>query len=115
MAGLHCRGILVKKMSDSEEKTPIRSKGARGIRLNPQHDERARAKIKTSQIINRLNAFSLSEKDPQTDKPVEMSPTQVTAALGLLKKTLPDLSSVDISGLLNVNQMQHEEAIDELE
>lgn len=27
-----------------------------------------------------------------------MSPSQVTAALGLLKKTLPDLSATEISG-----------------
>lgn len=28
----------------------------------------------------------------------EMSPTQVTAGLGLLKKVLPDLQSVELSG-----------------
>ncbi len=62
-----------------------------------------------------MQGFSLSELDPQTHKPIEMSATQVNAALGLIKKTLPDLSSVDISGLLDVNLTKHEEAIDELE
>ena len=71
------------------------SRGARGVRLNPSHDDRARAKIKTSQIINRLNAFVLRELDPTSDKPVEMSKSEVTAAVALLKKTLPDLTVVE--------------------
>ena len=62
-------------------------------RLNPKHDERTREKIKTSQLVNRLNAFVLGELDPTSNKPVELSSTQVTAALGLLKKTLPDLTA----------------------
>lgn len=62
----------------------------RGVRLNPQHDERTRAKIKTSQIINRLEKF--------VDGKVEMSAAQVTAALGLLRKTLPDLQATEHSG-----------------
>lgn len=61
----------------------------RGVRLNPQHDDRTRAKIQTSQIINRLQSFINSE--------VEMTAPQVTAALGLLKKTLPDLSQSDVN------------------
>lgn len=62
-------------------------------RLNPKHDERTREKIKTSQLVNRLNAFVLGEKDPKTKAVIDMSSTQVTAALGLLKKTLPDLTA----------------------
>lgn len=46
-----------------------------------------RKKIQASMLINRLQDFVNSK--------VEMSPAQVTAALGLLKKALPDLSSVD--------------------
>jgi hypothetical protein len=45
-----------------------------------------RLKIQTSQLINRLTNFVNGE--------VELSPAQVTAALGLLKKSLPDLSAV---------------------
>lgn len=61
----------------------------RGVRLNPEHDERTRAKIQTSQIINRLQSFIFGE--------VKMEPPQVTAALGLLKKTLPDMTESKIT------------------
>lgn len=53
-------------------------------------EDKTRAKIQTSQIINRLNSFINSE--------VQLQPAQVTAALGLLKKSLPDLQSVEHSG-----------------
>ena len=56
-------------------------------RLNPRHDAKTREKIQTSQLINRLNKFVKGD--------VEMSSQQVTAALGLLRKSLPDLSAVD--------------------
>lgn len=46
-----------------------------------------RMKIQTSMLLNRLNNF--------VNGKVELSPAQVTAALGLLKKSLPDLSAVD--------------------
>jgi hypothetical protein len=62
-------------------------------RLSPKHDDKTREKIKTSQLVNRLNAFVLGEADPTTKEPVDMSSVQVTAALGLLKKTLPDLTA----------------------
>lgn len=67
----------------------------RGVRLNPKHDARTRAKIQTSQIINRLMKFINGE--------VEMSASQVTASLGLLKKSLPDLQSIEMTGELNHN------------
>ena len=59
-------------------------------RLDPAHDERTRAKIQTSQLINRLFSHANGE--------VEMSATQVRAAEVLLKKTLPDLQAVEHSG-----------------
>lgn len=69
-------------------------------RLSPQHDERSRAKIQTSQLINRLNLFALGQPDPCSihGKPVEMTDTQVRAALGLLRKTLPDLAVTELRG-----------------
>lgn len=76
--------------------TASQAKGVRGVRLNPSHDLKSRAKIKTSQIVNRLNLFVLKEPDPQTGKPVEMTKTEVSAALGLLRKTLPDLVSAEM-------------------
>lgn len=62
-------------------------------RLNPQHDERTRLKIKTSQLVNRL-------QDHANGK-VEMAPTQVRAAEVLLKKTIPDLAAMQLSGNAN--------------
>lgn len=62
------------------------NRGARGIRLNPSHDEKSRAKIQTTQIIKRLAEFVNGQ--------IDMKPHQVTAALGLLRKTMPDLSQV---------------------
>jgi len=55
-----------------------------------RHDQETRAKIKTSQLVNRLTAHVLGE--------VEMVPSQVTAALGLLRKTLPDLQTTTLQG-----------------
>jgi len=52
-----------------------------------RHDEETRAKIKTSQLINRLQAHIFGE--------IDLKPTQVQSALGLLRKTIPDLSQAD--------------------
>lgn len=60
---------------------------ARKIKI--RHDDETRAKIKTSQLINRLQ--------DHVDGSVDLKPTQVTAALGLLKKTLPDQSQSDVN------------------
>lgn len=53
------------------------------------HDAKTREKIRTSQLINRLEKFIFNEDG------VDLSKAQVSAALGLIKKTLPDLSQVD--------------------
>ncbi len=52
--------------------------------------EEAREKIKTTQLINRLQDHGLGE--------LEMTPTQVRAIEILLKKRVPDLTSVAIGG-----------------
>jgi hypothetical protein len=62
-------------------------------RLNPKNDDRARSAIQTTQLCKRLNGFALGENDPcYPDKKLEMSSDQVRAALGLLRKTIPDLA-----------------------
>jgi hypothetical protein len=66
-------------------------------RLNPKQDERTRSAIRTTQLVKRLQAFALSETDDANQK-VEMTADQVRAALGLIKKTLPDLTSTTLSG-----------------
>lgn len=54
------------------------------------HDENTRKKIQASQLINRLANHALGE--------VELSNTQVRAIEILLKKTLPDLQSIEHTG-----------------
>ena len=72
-----------------------------------------RKKIQTSLLVNRLNAFALSQPDPQTGAPVDMTPTQVKAAIALLKKTIPDLQVIE--GNLDLHHHKHEEALEQLE
>lgn len=55
-----------------------------------RHDDETRAKIQTSQLVNRLTAHALGETD--------LTQTQVRAIEILLRKTLPDLSAVEHSG-----------------
>lgn len=60
-------------------------------RKNTRIDQKTRDKIQASQLINRLQKHIDAEQEL-------MTPSQVTAALGLLKKTCPDLKSVELSG-----------------
>jgi hypothetical protein len=55
-----------------------------------RHDEETRAKIQASQLINRLQKYALDGGD--------LDPNRIRAIEILLKKTLPDLSSVSIGG-----------------
>lgn len=71
-------------------------------KLKVQHDDRTRLKIRTSQLLNRLHAYALSESDPQSGKTVELSSTQVKAIEVLLRKSLPDLSQVESTNT-NIN------------
>lgn len=59
-------------------------------RLRPMHQDEVRAKIQSSQIINRLTDHGFGK--------VELSPTQVQALNIVLKKALPDLQSVEHTG-----------------
>lgn len=61
-------------------------------RLNLNHDDETRRKIQVSQLINRLNNH-INHKDGS-----DMTATQLKAAEILLKKALPDLSSVEMTG-----------------
>ncbi len=74
-------------------------------RLNARHQDFVRDKIKTSQLINRLQ--------DQADGTVELSPMQMKAIEILLKKSLPDLSAVEHSGNVG-NKSLTEMSIDEL-
>lgn len=61
-----------------------------GRPMNKLHQADVRSKIQASQLINRLT--------DHVDGKVELSMSQLRAAEILLKKSLPDLSSVEISG-----------------
>jgi hypothetical protein len=66
--------------------------------------EAHRVKIQKSNILTALIQHATGKR--------EMSATQVTAGLGLLKKVLPDLSSVELSGAV---KLSHEDQLGELE
>lgn len=52
--------------------------------------DNVRQRIRTSMLLNRLHDHILGK--------IKMDGSQVTAALGLLKKAVPDLSAVEMSG-----------------
>ena len=67
-------------------------------RLSPKHDERTREKIKASQLINVLQSFALGENDPRTGKPVVIHKDRITAIDILLRKVVPNVSSIEMAG-----------------
>ena len=58
--------------------------------LRTKHTDEIRNKIRASQLVNRLENHVFGE--------IEMNSTQVTAALGLLKKCVPDIQAITHSG-----------------
>lgn len=62
------------------------------------HDQNTREKIQTSQIINRLTDHVLGKLKNKEGEQITLEASQVTAALGLLKKVLPDLSATNVQG-----------------
>lgn len=67
-------------------------------RLNGAHQEDIRLKIKTSQLVNRLQDFALDGVDPKTAEPIEIDSARLKAIEILLRKSLPDLSAVTHKG-----------------
>ena len=61
--------------------------------LRPQHTEEVRAKIQSSQLINFLSELVTTGQYNGS----EVNPVRVTAALGLLRKVVPDLAATDMS------------------
>ena len=59
---------------------------------NAMNIEEARNKIQTTQIVNRLTSHALGK----LKKPMDTS--QVAAALGLLKKSIPDIKEEHHTG-----------------
>jgi len=59
-------------------------------RIRKHHQDEVRLRIQTSQLINRLTDHALGD--------TELSATQIRAIEILLKKSIPDLSAIEISG-----------------
>lgn len=72
-----------------------KTKGRKSVYVMP---EEHRVKIQNSNILNALIEHATGKRD--------MSATQVTAGLGLLKKALPDLSTVTLEGGANPIQIE---------
>ncbi len=64
---------------------------AKGRPIGKLHQDDVRAKIQASQLVNRLTDHALGA--------IELSSSQVRAIEILLKKTIPDLQSVEVTGL----------------
>ena len=62
-------------------------------RLNPRHSDMVRAKIQASQLINVLQNHALNENGQE-----ELSASRLKAIEILLKKSVPDLKALEISG-----------------
>lgn len=60
-------------------------------RLNLRQQDQTRSAIQTSQLVNRLQDYALGKID-------EIETGRLKAIEILLRKTLPDLSSVTLSG-----------------
>ena len=60
-------------------------------RINKKHHDIVRERIQTSQLINVLQTHALSGEN-------EITPTRMKAIEILLRKSLPDLSSVEMTG-----------------
>jgi len=63
--------------------------------LHPARAEEVREKIKSTLIVNKLENHILEG--------AEMSASQVSAALGLLRKSVPDLSAIEHKGEIDHN------------
>jgi hypothetical protein len=58
--------------------------------LRPKHSDEIRAKIQASQLVNRLTDHALGK--------LELTGTQIKSIEILLKKSVPDLSAVELTG-----------------
>lgn len=72
------------------------------VRKQLSHDTRTREKIRTSQLINRLESHAFGD--------AELTPTQVKAIEVLLRKTLPDLAAIQHSGD-SENPVEHKHTV----
>ncbi len=69
-------------------------------RIRKQHQDEVRERIKVSQLVNVLTDQALGKAKK------ELTPSRLKAIEILLRKSLPDLSSVTLTGDAN-NPVQH--------
>lgn len=65
-------------------------------RLRKSHQDEVRAKIQASQLINVLQNHALGKVTPES--PAEMPLSRMKAIEILLRKSIPDLSAVTLTG-----------------
>jgi hypothetical protein len=70
-----------------------KTKGKVGRPMGKLHQDDVRKKIQVSQLIKKLENHALSDDDT-----AEISPSKMKAIQILLNKSLPDLSSMQITG-----------------
>jgi len=72
-------------------------------KLTKIQQEQVRSRIQSTQLIKRLQYFALGQVDPANtgDKPVELDPNRIRAIEILLRKSVPDLQSVELSSIGN--------------
>ena len=73
--------------------------------LSKDQQERVRAGIQTTQLVNRLQCYALGLPEPNAKDgapPAEIDAARLKAIEILLKKTLPDLKSIEHSGDVGV-------------
>lgn len=59
--------------------------------MRPRHQDDVRAKIQASQLVNVLQNHALGLTE-------ELSPSRIKAIEVLLRKSLPDLSAIELTG-----------------
>lgn len=67
------------------------------VRTNLRQQDQTREAIKTTQLVKRLQHFALGERDEQ-GVVVEIDSGRLKAIEVLLRKSLPDLSAVTMTG-----------------
>jgi len=70
---------------------------ARTAKPNKEQQERTRAAIQTTQLVKRLQCFALGVPD-EAGNVVELDSNRLKSIEVLLRKSLPDLSAVQLSG-----------------
>ncbi len=63
-------------------------------RIRARHQDEIREKIRASQLVNILEKHAIDGE--------EMTPSRITAALGLLKKCVPDMQATEHTGEVEV-------------